>query len=687
MSDLTAYLLAQARKQPLDTLRYCVSEALRRRRLQRAVAPPLREPPADGLAARFAPFLSGAPAPAAGTVPEALRQAVAVQAEQICSGEYAVLGKPVRLGISPDWHADWVSGHRWPLVPIGQLRLVDAAADADIKRPWELARFHHGVRLAQAWSLMRDPRYAEAFAAQVEHWLRHNPCPQGIHWAMPMEVALRAVNWTYAAALLADAPLQSQFWRKLLAALHQHGEYVYAQREWNPVARSNHYLACVVGLLCAGVVFRDTNGGRRWLEFGRRALCDEMAAQVHEDGVAHEGSTGYHSFVTELMLTGALPVARLDALEHGKNGSSGSPRAQLTAAWDAGFVAKLERMLDFCAVLNAGRAAPPIWGDCDDGRVLPFCPREAETSQHLLALGRELFAREDWPAGHACGEPLFRLSPAAFTKSAGAQPTSAAANRAFPGAGFYCFASQRLRGSIRCGPLGVNGWANHAHCDQLHIELCCDGQLIVADPGAYAYSGEPDERNRFRSTRAHNTPYVGDIEQNRFWEKLLFRMVDDTHAHCLQWQADEARVEFAGEHYGYRRLPQRVIVQRRLRFDRMRDTLLISDTLTGGGTVRGEWNFQLAPHLAVNPMESNTGVQPPADSGRLAVHSAWRLGPMTLLVCYDAPANLSAGVESGWVAPHYGCREVAPRLRISGRVALPARVDFLFAPHSEDAHT
>jgi hypothetical protein len=684
MNDLSAYLRAQVRKQPLDTLRFCVAEALRRRRLRGGVAPPLCELPADGLTARFAPFVPGPSATFASAM-DTVRQFIVAQAERICRGEYEVFGRPARLGTALDWHADWVSGHRWPLAPPDRIALLDAAPGADIKRPWELGRFHHGIRLAQAWRLTGDARYTEAFAAQVEHWLRHNPCPQGIHWAMPMEVALRAVNWTQAAALLAEAPLESSFWRKWLAALHQHGEFVFAHREWNPVARGNHYLACVVGVLCAGIVFRDIADGRHWLEFGRRALRQEMAAQVDADGVAHEGSSGYHTFVAELMLTAALPVARLDALEHGRNGDSGSLRAQLTAAWGEDFGGKLERMLDFCAVLAQGRTGPPIWGDSDDGRVLPLCPSDADASQHLLALGRELFAREDWPVSHVCAEPLFRLGADSADAASPARPGAAvAATGAFPAAGFYFFASPRLRGSIRCGPLGVNGWANHAHGDQLHVEFCWAGQPILTDPGTYAYSGAPAERNRFRSTRAHNTPYIEDSEQNRFWEKLLFRMVDDTRARCLHWQASEAGVEFAGEHYGYRRLPQRVTVRRALRLDHARDTLLIRDALTGRGTVRVEWNFQLTPNLPVNSMDGQAGEQLAGPSG-LAFHSGWKLGALALAVCCEAPANLTANIEAGWVAPRYGWREPAPLLRIAGRLPLPTRVEFLFSPFSEDS--
>ena len=89
-----------------------------------------------------------------------------------------------------DWHRDPKTGHRWPLRTAGELRIVDAAPDADVKRPWELARFHHLLPLGKAYLLTREPRHAKEFTAQVSHWLKENPYPRGIHWAMPMEAAI-----------------------------------------------------------------------------------------------------------------------------------------------------------------------------------------------------------------------------------------------------------------------------------------------------------------------------------------------------------------------------------------------------------------------------------------------------------------------------------------------------------------
>ena len=61
-------------------------------------------------------------------------------------------------------------------------------------------------RTRRAYALDADPRYAREFVAQLQAWLDDNPWPYGVNWGRAMEVAVRAVNWLWAAAFFADAP-------------------------------------------------------------------------------------------------------------------------------------------------------------------------------------------------------------------------------------------------------------------------------------------------------------------------------------------------------------------------------------------------------------------------------------------------------------------------------------------------
>jgi hypothetical protein len=690
MNDLVSYLLAQARRHPLDTARFAAGEALRRRRLRSA----------DGLNAALPGFL----------IPELLEKlhvflpencaaagdnlpgrasegsTVCAAAERVCRHEIDIFGERVVLDAQLDWHRDWVSGHRWPVAPPAQLKIVDAAAGADIKRPWELARFHHFLPLGMAWLHTEDAGYAEKFGAQVRHWIKENPFPRGIHWAMPMEAAIRAVNWVTAAACFSTAEsLNAKFWEEFFRSLFVHGRFVFSHREWNPVARGNHYLACVVGLLYLGALFVGHPEGEKWLAFARRELLREMRAQVGSDGVAHEGSSGYHAFLTELFLTGALLLARLGA----QHGQSVTPAAAIEKTCGHAFVQRLEKMFEFLAALTSGREMPPLWGDSDDGRLLPFCNAPAGAASHLLAVGAAVFQRKDWTQTHLCIEPQWRLGmlPPAVSSSGSSKPA------AFRKAGFFFFASSRWQGSIRCGPLGVNGWANHAHCDQLSVEFCFDGQPVLVDPGTYLYSGDAAARNLFRSTRYHNTVTVAGAEQNRFWPGLLFRMMDDTRSRPRKWLAGPQEVEFIGEHYGYRRLRQRVRVGRGVRLNRKSNALEIFDCLTGSGSAHLEWNFHFAPGITLEQephvaAQSNPQIEPWGAAvmvkGRtppMESRIAWRIGPLRFSVATGGKIEkFESRVEPGWVSPQYGRRVEAPVLTLRCTARFPVMLEVTFAP-------
>ncbi len=692
MNPLLSYLRAQAERRPLETARFVVGEVWRRGRLAAAngLHKPLPQLPAGGSLFPFLP--AGFPARAIEVVPSPAREEILRRADGALRGEVEIFGECCAFGGVPDWHLDWVSGHRWPQERPGRNRILGAASGADIKRPWELSRFHHGLVLGQAFALTGELRYAKCFATHVSDWLEKNPAPRGIHWAMPMESAIRAVNWIAALALFSGAQFPPGFRQSVFAALVLHGRHIYSHREWNGVARGNHYLACVAGLVHLGVLFHDTPEGARWLAFGRRALREELFAQVGEDGVAHEGSSGYHIFVTELFLSAALVLARHDARRSGTEQmltSAPALRAALAQSCGARFAGRLKAMFDFPAALCAGRDAPPLLGDSDDGRLLPWC-RAGNPARHLAALGAALFHSPE-PASlhHVCTDCLWWLGispPHVAGEAPNAEPRAE-----FPQSGFYFFGSSQFRGSIRCGPLGVNGWANHAHCDQLSVELCYQGRPVLVDPGTYLYSGDPAARDDFRSTRAHNSPMVERQEQNRFWPGLLFRIVDDTRSRAELWEADEHRTMFAGVHHGYRRLEQKTDVRRVLVLRQEPEMLLVCDTVQGEGAVAVEWNFQLAPDIHPRPLRVNAVVRakgaphPFAWTGTLAPRlsdlnllAAWDFGALQFLVWSPpSPAPLEAREIAGSVSARYGKREPAPKLRLARRAALPQRLAFV----------
>jgi hypothetical protein len=685
MSQLLSYLAAQARSQPASTLRFVAGELWRRgrARVHPALAEGLAELSADEFRSAATLFFPAAALDPSGIAAAPWAADTITRAERICRGEFQICDEWAAVGAEPDWHRDWKSGHRWPLEPAGRLRVLDAPPGADVKRPWELARFHHGLTLAAATASSGDPQFALSFAALARHWIAQNPWPRGIHWSMPMEVALRAMNCIAAASISAAAGrLDASFARELSRSLFLHGRHLWAYREWNPVARANHYLACVAGLVWLGALFEATPEGRLWLEFARGELLREMHSQTGPDGVVREGSSGYHAFVAELLLCATLVLVRREArTTEAAPATNGNLAAAIESATSPAFAARFPRLFQFLSALCAGREAAPIWGDADDGRVLPFSGTAISPVRVLAAVGDALAGR---PQPAACAELdseiFWRFGPQSASTS---RPISQSAPRsqAFDDSGFYFFSSPRIRGSIRCGPLGVGGWANHAHNDQLSFEFSLDGSPVLVDPGLPCYSDDPAARNRFRSTRYHNTVEVAGAEQNRFWPALLFRIVDDTRSRTATWREDASGTHFIGSHSGYARLPERAIVHRELHLS-PHDSLVVFDSVELAASAPLAWSFHLSPGIVPESLALSSSDPPPEISGRgLSPHSRWCLGNVLLSVwTIFPPAQLECRTADGWIAPRFGRMLPAPILEFRGRLSGRPEILFLFTP-------
>jgi hypothetical protein len=122
----------------------------------------------------------------------------------------------------------------------------------------------------------------------------------------------------------------------------------------------------------------------------------------------------------------------------------------------------------------------------------------------------------------------------------------------WPDFGFWLYRSRRLYFAIRCGPTARN-LTNHAHNDQLSIELAVDGIDWLVDPGSYIYAPPRERRNTWRSVWAHSAPRgeeepaslaLGNFCLGREGDGRVLRFADH---------------EFIGEHHGFGRPLRRMI--------------------------------------------------------------------------------------------------------------------------------
>jgi hypothetical protein len=468
------------------------------------------------------------------------------------------------------WHRDIKSGHGWNPHVWGSAIAYGHAPGVDVKLPWELARMHHLVHLAQQYGVTCDAGWADLARHHILDFWAANPPGWGVNWACAMDVAIRGANvalaWDLFKAL--GHRFDAAFEAELAALLLAHGRFVAANPEWHGGNRANHYLADMAGLAVIASHLAPTPETKGWLAMAQAALESECLYQFLGDGGNFESSTAYHRLSAELALYGAASLAGL-----------GRPLSR--PALD-----RLRAAMDFAAavMMPSGRAVQI--GDNDSGRFFKLSPRwddEAERHldfTHLGAAATGLFGPH-WPvapdqAAEAAvvaalaGTTTLSSAPSVATEIAAAAPPDLAGpcrrlvilppdpaaldglrTAAYPDFGLYLWRGPRCFIAVRCGAVHHGA---HAHNDQLAVEIEIDGEAWAQDPGSYLYTPDLAARDRYRSVMAHFAPRAGDKEPGRL--VAPFRLDDRCKARVLRFGAD-----FVGEHQGFgHRVQRRVAV-------------------------------------------------------------------------------------------------------------------------------
>src|SRR5579859_1747494 len=454
---------------------------------------------------------------------------------------------PLQLGERINWQRDFKVGLGWPPDVLSDdqdfLRLGEPC---DVKMPWELSRCHHWVTLGRAYAAEPDPRYAREFAAQVDAWLADNPWPYGVNWGRAMEVAVRAVNWLWAAALFADAPEFSAAHRqRFLKAMLQHGRHILDNLEYAD-NNGNHYLSNGVGLVFLGVLCADFSDAPAWRKKGFEIVWGEIERQVHPDGVDFEQGIGYQGLVAEFWYSCVLLCDR---------NNLPVPRQVRQ---------RLEKMFDFMLAYTRPDGTFPQVGDNDDGRLANLDDEPVGSHGRHLAVGGALYQRPDLlaAAGTALETAVWLCGPDILT-----QPVEprAIGSQAFGAGGFYVMRAEDSVMLIDAGEIGMRGLGGHGHNDILSFDLWAGGAPLLVDSGTYTYTADPGARQAMRSTAAHNSLRVDGQETSRLGgDRWLWLIENDAHPCDVAWQSDSECDVFSAAHDGYRRLAEAVVHTRRI---------------------------------------------------------------------------------------------------------------------------
>jgi hypothetical protein len=580
------------------------------------------------------------------------RDTVIAAADASVRHEFDLLGSGrVSLGNRLPWHTDFKTNREWPVEYCTDIEYNELDRPSDVKVPWELSRCQHFTQLGQAYWLTGDDRYAREFVAETTDWIAANPFAYGVNWACAMDVALRAVSWTWGFFYFAGAPAcrDERFRLAFLRSLYMHGAFVATHLEKADV-NGNHYLCDGVGLVFLGCLFRGARRADRWLAAGRDLVTQEIFNQTTPDGVDFEQSTAYHRLVLEAFLTSYELLKR--------NGETVPD-----ACWS-----RLEKMCEFVQAYTKPDGSTPLIGDADDGRVQILGAQAINDHRYLLSSAALVFKRPDFRrSAERCWEETFWLmgadAPARCDSIAGnAAPLESSA---FAGGGVFVLRGKDSHVVIDCAEVGMNGRGGHGHNDILSFELFLDGANIVTDCGAYLYTASREWRNRFRSTEFHNGVQVDGEEVNRFiGPDALWQMHYDAVPVDASLTRGPDADTFRGGHAGYRRLPSPVSHVREVVADKTMPRVVVHDRLDGSGAHALTWRFHLDPRVRAEVQGRDVRLSTPSRE---------------VLLRSDLPGSFTPALEPGWVSPSYGVKVPATVVVWTGTVTLPMAASHSFS--------
>lgn len=594
---------------------------------------------ADSLAAEQPSPLAGLPDPR--PVVEALRgTAFAARIEHLAGlvlqHRFPFLGFEVSTGPEIRWRRDYVNCKESGVAYFRLIPYLDFSHAGDHKVVWELNRHQHLVLLAQAWRLTRRQEFLEEVVRQVDGWLVDNPYLRGINWASALEVAFRALSWTWVYHL-AGADMTAAFRRKLLAGIRQHGRYI--ERNLSIYFSPNtHLLGEAVVLHSLGALFHSFPEAARWRRLGAEIVSAQMESQVRDDGTHFEQSSWYHLYALDMFLFHRL-------------------LSETTPEYDE----TLRRMARYAAALAGPARSLPFLGDEDGGRLFHPYGDRGRFSRSTLATCAQILADCDWlwSEEDLHEQAIWWLGPHRLG-SAPARPAPGAQSGLFPQAGVAVLAAGDVQVIIDAGPLGA-GSAGHSHADCLSVIARLGGEEILTDAGTFTYVGGSG-RDWFRGTSAHNTVRIDG--RNQATPAGAFRWTNKPDVSIRQWSSSATSDWLDAE------CCDAGFVHRRRLFFLKPDILFVLDEVSG---LPGEHDIEQFWHFARPAVEAASGIY------RIGARSYLAISP-------DESAGFGEGGEHGWRSPVYGQKAPASFLRVHRRSALPvslwAVLDFSGDPDS-----
>lgn len=424
-------------------------------------------------------------------------------ADNVLNGTIRILGGDVEIS-NINWHKDFKSDYQWKKgLFYKKYKPTRFNTSEDVKTVWDLSRCQFLLWLGQAYMATKEEKYAKRVVELINDWITENPYRKSINWTCPMDIAIRAINWIYATSMVSSSEAVNEaFLKHLFNSLFQHGKFIYSNLEYQYPFSANHYATNVMGLLYLGKLFEFTKEGGEWFRYSTKSFLYEVRTQVLPTGVHFERSISYHRLMCEIFLYSYDLLKRI------------APES--VSSTDIEY--RIKSMIEFIDCYTKPSGNSPLFGDNDDGRILPFVERPFYDHRYLLDIAAHIFGRKTYK--NCIGNVLDTIY---FTKGKKEETgITSFNNKIYPDAGFAILKNDDFY--VMLSNTGISRYltpqmkkaakiGTHTHLDALTFELSAGKSDFIVDAGSFTYTSDKRKRDEYRSTAKHNTLTVNNLSQ------------------------------------------------------------------------------------------------------------------------------------------------------------------------------
>jgi hypothetical protein len=414
--------------------------------------------------------------------------------------------------------------------------------DQDIKYVWEPARFSWACKLAMAYHLSKNEKYAESFWLYTEKFINSNPPYLGPHWSSAQEVAIRLVALVFSLQMFSQSQHSTaERLENIARSIAIHAERIPPTLVYARSQNNNHLITEALGLYTASAVLPDYPQATRWHKLGWKWLRKAIISQISPFGAYIQHSTNYHRLVLQAALW--VYVVHEHSFKDEPIPAEYTSRLQSASRW-------LYDMMDPVT----GRV--PNMGHNDGAYILPLtvCPYHDYRPVYHSAK-RAFLKTNPTPGGPWDDMSAWLCLPMDIP------PVKVQINR--------WYLPPIDQGGMNKLPPHIiknpkNGsWATFrvleyharpAHADQLHLDLWWHGENLAQDAGTYLYNSQPPWDNSLASAFVHNTVVVDNQD---FMQRVgRFLYLDWAQARLLSsYQSQACDCEsYTARHNGYRKM-------------------------------------------------------------------------------------------------------------------------------------